>query len=346
MVNQKQAPTMADVAKQVGVSTMTVSRALRPDSSVRAETRQKIKEAAERIGYVLDSTASGLSSRKTGFVAVTVPSINNANFADTVRGLSDQLQDTGQQILLGYSDYDTLSEEQLIEQLLRRRPEAIVVTGSAHTERCTRLLQNCGVPVIETWDKPDNALDSVVGFSNAEAGELMVRHFHDLGLRKLAFIGGGTSRDARGRDRGHGFHEALKEHGLDTSRFIAHGEPPITMADGAAAVRELLDRWPDTEAVMCVSDIAAFGALSECQRMGVSVPEGLAIGGFGNYDLGRYCNPALTTIDVGAYEIGVAAARMIKERISGSTEAGTAHEVPLQLLVRHSTGKVLEEHPG
>lgn len=338
MTNIKQAPTMADVAKRVGVSTMTVSRALKPDSSVRAETRQKIRDAAEQIGYVLDSTASGLSSRKTGFIAVTIPSINNANFADTVRGLSDQLQETGQQILLGYSDYDKLTEEHLIEQLLRRRPEAIVVTGSMHTERCTRLLQNCGVPVIEIWDWPQNALDSVVGFSNAEAGRQMVRHFHDLGLRKLAFIGGGTSRDARGRERGTGFHEALKEYGLDTTRFIAKGEPPITMADGAMAIRELLETRPDTEAVMCVSDIAAFGALTECQRLGVSVPGDLAIGGFGNYDLGQYCNPALTTIDVGAYDIGVAAARLIKERLDENTGGpGATVEVPTRLLARAST---------
>ena len=94
MKQPKKAPTMSDVARLTGVSSMTVSRAFRDDASVSKETRDKIRKAAEKLGYVIDSTASGLSSRKTGFVAVIIPSINNANFADTLRGLTEGLRTT------------------------------------------------------------------------------------------------------------------------------------------------------------------------------------------------------------------------------------------------------------
>lgn len=331
-------PTMADVAELAGVSPMTVSRAFKPNSPVKEETRRKIRAAAESLGYVLDSTAAGLSSRRTGFIAATIPSINNANFADTLRGLTEGLAETGMQILLGYTDYDLVEEERLIEQLLRRRPEAVVITGSAHSERCRRLLANAGVPVIEIWDQPQDPLGAVVGFSNARAAALMADHLVEQGYRKIGFIGGDSSRDTRGLDRQRGFLKALRDFGLSDERVLTYGLPPITMAQGARALEALLARWPDTEAVMCVSDLSAFGALSACQRSGLRVPEDIAIAGFGAYDIAEHANPAITTIDVGAREIGTQAAALLvtflEERES---DVPSVIEIEPTLLARAST---------
>ncbi|TIT91520.1 MAG: LacI family transcriptional regulator, partial [Mesorhizobium sp.] len=119
---------MADVAHRANVSTMTVSRAFKRDASVSADTRDRILKAAEELGYVFDSIAANLSSRRSGFVAATIPSINNANFADTVRGMTEGLRDSGLEILLGFTDYNVEEEERLVGQLLQRRPEAIIVT--------------------------------------------------------------------------------------------------------------------------------------------------------------------------------------------------------------------------
>ncbi len=176
------APTMSDVARRAGVSTMTVSRALRDGASIASDTRERIMKAVDDLGYVLDQSAGSLSSKRTGFVAALVPSLNNSNFADTARGLTDALQGSGLQLLLGYTDYSTEKEEELIESMLRRRPEAIVVTGGKHTERGRRLLENAGIPVIETWDLPPKPVRHVVGFSNAEAAEALVRYLHERGL--------------------------------------------------------------------------------------------------------------------------------------------------------------------
>lgn len=110
---------MADIAKAVGVSPMTVSRVFRQDTSVGGKTRKKILLTAEGVGYVCDSTASNLRSQRTGFVAFTIPSLNNSNFADTVRGLNEIVQAAGLQVLLGYTNDDVDEEERLIEQLLR-----------------------------------------------------------------------------------------------------------------------------------------------------------------------------------------------------------------------------------
>lgn len=334
------APTMSDVARLTGVSSMTVSRAFRDDASVSKETRDKIRKAADKLGYVIDSTASGLSSRKTGFVAVVIPTINNANFADTLRGLTEGLRSTNLQLLLGYTDYDVREEERLVELFLRRRPEAIIVTGGSHTKRCQRFLKGAGVPVAEIWDLPAEPIDHVVGFSNATAAGLMVRHFHEQGYRKIGFIGGDTSRDTRGKDRRDGFVAGLEELGLDPERIVAWGTPPITMREGAKAMRQMLENWPDVEAVMCVSDLSAFGAMTECQRAGMRVPEDIAIGGFGSYDLSELAIPAITTIDVSARKIGVHVADWLRAVLSDIPGSGTnTTRIEPRLLVRGSSMK-------
>ena len=335
MKNDK-APTMADIARKTGVSPMTVSRAFKSGSMINKDTRDAILKAAEDLGYVFDSTASNLRSQKTDFIAVTIPSINNANFADTVGGLSETLSVHGFQILLGYTNYDTEEEERLIEQLLRRKPQAIVVTGGKHTPRARKLLENANVPVIETWDVPAEPIGHFVGFSNANAVRAMVDHFVAVGYTRIAFIGGDASRDTRGSARRLGFIAALRDHGLDASRLIHGGVPPISMREGANAMARLLAEYPDTEAVICVSDLSAFGALTECQRRGVAVPGRIAIGGFGDYEIGGISVPALTTINARARQIGERTGQLILDLLQDRQDVSDITIEP-ELIVRESS---------
>lgn len=316
---------------------MTVSRAFKRDSSVSDATRETILQAAETLGYVFDSTASNLRSQKSDFVAVTIPSINNANFADTLRGLSDGLQARGLQILLGSTNYDIHEEERLIEQLLRRRPGAVVVTGGKHTPRARRLLENAGVPVIEIWDLPVAPIGHVVGFSNAAAVRLLVDHLVAKGCTKIAFIGGDADRDTRGADRRAGFIAAMQAHGLDAMRLIAVGAPPISMREGAEAMARLIETLPDTEAVICVSDPSAFGALTECQRRGIAVPDRISIAGFGDYDIAAVAFPSLTTVNPFPREIGLQTAALLLEVLDAPDSPARVIAITPDLITRESS---------
>lgn len=327
MKDKPKLATMADVAKLAGVSSMTVSRALKPETSVSKITRDKIQKAADELDYVLDTRASEFSSGRSGFVAVTIPSINNANFADTVKALSDVLAENDLQVLLGYSNYHVDREEQLIVQLLKKRPEAIIVTGGMHTDKCRHLLENSGIPVVETWDVPTNPIDQVVGFSNAYSAELMIEHFIDQGHTKIGFIGGDNSRDSRGRDRYDGFCKTLQKHGLGSNRISFQETSPFSMEPGVNGLRHILNEWPDTQAIMCVSDPIAFGAITECRRLDIQVPDDIAIGGFGAYELGLFSNPSITTIDVDAALIGQLAAEKIVDLLSPVNDEGEKLEV-------------------
>jgi LacI family transcriptional regulator, gluconate utilization system Gnt-I transcriptional repressor len=310
-------PTMKDVARHLGVSVMTVSRAFRADTSVSEETRIRTLSAAEAMGYVFDARASNLRSQRSGFVAVTVPSINNANFADTVGALAKGLEGAGLQVLLGATQYDETEEERLIGQLLRRRPEAILVTGGLHTARARQLLSNARIPVVETWDLPTHPIGHVVGFSNASAMALMVDHLIAKGYRRIGFVGGEAGGDRRGTDRRRGFIAAMQSRGLPADRLSAAARPPITMQDGADAAAAFLSRHPDSDAIVFVSDLSAFGGLTECARRGIRVPDDIAIAGFGFYDVARVCVPTITTIDPHAAEIGSRAASLIAELVAG-----------------------------
>lgn len=317
--------TMADVAARVGVSKMTVSRALsregREGSSRRSTSealRQRIVQASREMGYVVDQTARTFSSKRSGVVAALIPALNNSNFSDTAHGLTAALEGSGLQVLLGYTDYDAATEERLLRALLSRRPEGVVVTGGSHTAAALELLKSAGVPVIETWDMPARPVDHCVGFSNAEAMAQLVRRLHAQGYRRIAFLGGVPDSDARGADRRRGFEQAMLALGLDAQRCLSIGQAPVSMEHGAQGVVQLMQRWPDTEALVCVSDHPAFGALAECQRRGWRVPQQLAIAGFGGFEVGAACHPQLSTVAVDCFGIGRSAGELLLRAIEAA----------------------------
>ena len=303
--------TMAEVARIAGVSAMTVSRALKHDGSVSPETRSKILKVIKRTGYVIDLTARSFGSGKSGFVAVLIPSLNNSNFADTASGISAGFEGSGLQLLLGSTEYELEREEHLIDTMLQRRPEALIIAGTVHTPRTIELLQNAPFPVVEIWELPPAPLQHVVGFSNAAASAAMVRHLHAKGYRHIGFIGGATFRDYRGGARRRGSRETLCELGLPEGPDLTFGHSPISTEEAAHAVAQMIEQWPEVDAVMCVADLAAFGALMECHRRGWKVPERLAIGGFGNFEIGRHTWPRITTVDVDCVGIGLKAAELV-----------------------------------
>lgn len=334
-------PTMADVAARAGVSAMTVSRALRENGSVSVGTRRDILAVADELGYVLDRRAGTLSSKRSGFVSALVPSLNNSNFADTARGISQVIEDGGLQLLLGYTDYVVGKEERLIETMLMRRPEGIVLTGGRHTERARRLLRAAAVPVIETWDIPAEPVEHVVGFSNAEATRALVHALHAQGYRSIGFIGGTSNRDTRGADRRRGYGRAIEELGLPRGRVISFGQPPISTDQGGEAIVQLLDQWPDVDAAVCVSDLSAFGALMECHRRGWAVPGRIAVAGFGDFEVARAAFPRLSTVAVDAGAIGRATGDLLRRAIEASREGRVIPAeltvVPFEVIRREST---------
>jgi LacI family gluconate utilization system Gnt-I transcriptional repressor len=332
--------TMRDVARAAGVSRMTVSRALRADSPVSQKTRERILSIVREMNYVPDQVAESLTTKRSGFVAVLVPSLNNLHFAETVEALTKEIEDTGRQILLGYTDYSREREENLIETMLRRRPETVVLSYDGHTERSVQLLKDARVPVIELWERPRDPIGHTIGFSNLEAAAQMTRALIDRGYKNIAFLGEADDEWTRGAARRAGWRKAMEAAGLSTHRLLKIGKPPLSIEDGAAAAPMLLSSFPDTDCIFCVSDAPAFGALSAFVAQGRAVPQDIGIVGFGNFEVSRFSDPALTTVTVDPKRIGQATGKLISQLLDGESRSDPKPQhipVEVQLSFRGST---------
>lgn len=331
--------TMRDVAREAGVSPMTVSRALKSDGTVNPKTRELVQKAADRLGYIYDATAQTFRAQRSGFLALTLPSINNANFATTHKALTGSLADTDLQMLLGITNYDIQQEERMVRQLLARRPDAIILTGGTHTDETRRLLETIDLPVFEIWDVPPAPIGHVIGFSNFDAMQLIVSHLAKSGCDRLGFVGASAETDVRGHERRLGTIAAAQELGLAEVISIETGPAPATMSSGHAAIEEHQDVLKSLDALVCVSDPVAFGAVTALQGIGLNVPQDILVTGFGNFEISRICQPGLTTLEVGAAQIGQLTGQYAKDILFNDERVPTtiAETLAPSLLVRGTT---------
>jgi LacI family gluconate utilization system Gnt-I transcriptional repressor len=325
-------PRIEDVAAHAGLSAITVSRALRSPEKVAPETRARIMEAVEALGYIPNLAASSLASRRSGIIAVVVPTIANSVFADTVQGLSDTMTGRGFQLLLGQSAYSAETERALLAAIVGRQPDGIVLTGVARDPATRLLLERAGVPVVETWDLTPDPVDLLVGFSNEAAGRAMAEYLLAKGRRRLAFVGGADHRAAARRA---GFEAAIRAAGL-AHVAAAIREGPISYGAGRRGLDAVLAEAPDTDAVFFATDVLAVGGLLECRKLGIRVPERIAIAGLGDLEISAELQPALTTVRIPSYEIGRSAAALLLARIGGEEVASTALDLGFEIIERES----------
>lgn len=294
---------------------MTVSRTLKNPLIVAEATRERVMRAIKNLGYVPDQTARALSSQKTNFVGLILPTLTNSSFSDTAQALAAALGPS-YQLLIGYTLYQASEEERVVRSLLSRRPDAFAITGAVHTQLTRHMLRQSRIPVIELWEAPESPLEYSVGISNFTAGRAAAEHLIANGHHRIGALGstfGEDLADHRGEARLRGFAAGLKEHGISTDYIQRTGRPPVSFDHGAEALANLLDKHPDIDAIFAVSDISAFGAVMECRRRGIAIPDHLSILGFGDFEVGSQCEPAISTVHVDARSIGTYAGELIHD---------------------------------
>ncbi|MBL8384035.1 MAG: LacI family DNA-binding transcriptional regulator [Burkholderiales bacterium] len=324
---------MEDVARLAGVSMITVSRAIREPAKVAPATLARIEAAIRRTGYVPNLTAGSLASSRSRIVGAVVPTIDNSIFAETVRGMSEVLEAAGYQLLLGQTAYRADAEDSLVQAFLGRRVDGMVLTGIGHSPATVRRLRAAAIPVVETWDLTARPIDMLVGFSNRDAGAALGRHLLARGYRRLGFVGGA---EERGRSRYAGLAAAVADvPGATVLRQeLAAG---TSYKDGRAAILRFLELPEPPQACFFGNDALAIGALMECARRGVRVPQDMAIAGFADLDIAAEVTPALTTVHVGSRQIGEEAARLLLARFEGRRVAPRIRDLGFRVVARAST---------
>jgi LacI family gluconate utilization system Gnt-I transcriptional repressor len=324
---------ISDVAAAAGVAPMTVSRVINTPDRVSAATAQRVRAAIERLGYVPNLIAGGLSSRRSRMVAAIVPTIAHPMFSEMVQTFTDEMRQAGYQVMLSLSGYAAGAEDDLVRALLGRRPDAMLVTGADHALPIRQMLAEAGVPVVEIFDVSADPIDMLVGLDHAAVGAAVAAFFRERGFRRFAMFAAG---DARALQRQDGFVRAVRDAGLEV---VAQPvlPAPSTIAGGRQALRALAPDLTERTALFCSSDLLAFGAIVEARVHGIAVPERLAVCGFGNFELSAMNEPAFTTVNVEGTQIGRTAAQFLLRRLAGmEPEEGRIH-VPFRIVERATT---------
>lgn len=332
-----QSVTMTDVARAAQVSPSTVSLYLRRPAEVSERIGARVQHAIDELGYVPNFVAGGLAAAGSRVVSIVVPSLHNSYFSETVTRLENILAPQGLQILIGFTEHSEEREERLVRTALSWRPAALVITGLSHGPAVRSLLEKTPVPLFQMWETGETPIGTAVGFDHRDIGRASARHLLDRGRRNLAFLGARMDKDTRARQRCEGFLETVRAAGADATVLEL---PVIASAEAGAELMRQVREIRGIDGVLCSNDMLALGVTFEAHRMGVRIPQDMALMGFGAMEYTSVCEPPLTTVrppvDRIAHEIG----RRIIER-DGNVDAPETHgqviDTGYDLIVRDST---------
>ena len=326
---------LSDVAKRAGCSTATVSRALNTPAMVNKEVRDRINAAIAELGYLRNSAAGALRSRRTRTIGAVIPTLNHAIYARLVEAIQNHAAETGYSLLVTTSNFEVEREARQARLLVERGAEGLVLVGHTHAAELTALLAAKSIPFINTYTYHPKSNQPSVGFDNHAASAQVARYLYELGHRRVGLIVGFRKDNDRVKDRIAGSVETLAERGAPVPDALVV-EEPYSIEGGREGLRRLLDSGLDPTAVICGSDVLAFGAVIECGARNVAVPKQVSIAGFDDLDFAAHLSPPLTTIRVPATEMGWRAAEYLMASLERRPSA-MHYPLDTSLILRQST---------
>ncbi len=327
--------TLGDVAAAAGVSPITVSRALRGERSVATELVDKVRAAAQALGYVPDPAARALASARSSHVAVLIPLLTNTLFVDLLEAVHRTLMPAGYQTLIGVTHYDPQEEEQLLNSYMAHRPAGLLVTGFDRTEASRRLIAASNVPCVHVMETTHAPGVHSVGFSQADAGHAITAHLLSRGRKRIAFVA--AQLDPRVMQRAEGYRRALRDAGCYEPKLELLNPERSSLALGGQLFEQMLRNRPEVDAIFFCNDDLAQGGLLAALRLGVKVPQQVAVAGFNDLNGSDQMLPPLTTVHTPRTQIGEQAARMLVQLMQRQPLAQTRVDVGYELIVRGST---------
>ena len=299
---------MKDIAKDLGVSTITVSKALRDHPDISDRTKERIRRRVSELNYQPNSTARALVTGKTSTIGLVVPDLIHPFFGEVAKGLADSLRDKDYNTVIASSEEDPAKEIRAIEQLLARRVDALVVASSQRDGRWIERVSARRVPLILMDRHFPSVRTNFVGVDDEKAGRLATEHLIAAGCRRIAHIRGPKVSTAAGRARG--YRKAMSRHGLDArAEFLIMEQTGDESGDlsGYRAMQQLLNLDPRPDAVFCYNDPCEMGAMEAILEAGLRVPRDIAVIGCGNVRYARFLRVPLTSIDQKSGELGARA---------------------------------------
>jgi len=325
-------PTIRTVADHAGVSKSLVSLVLQGSDRVRAETRDRVLQAIDELGYAPNAWAQSLGARRSRLVGVVMDDLRNPWYIDCLDALAGRLVRAGRRVLVLDGRINEGVDDALVASILSLGVEGIVAMGSLSASRDLERAMRSIPTVAAAGRDIDIDVVDVIAADDVDGARLAVRHLAERGHRRIAHIAGWGPEVARLRRRG--FEEACQE--LDVE--VAGIEPEDMTEDGGhRAARRLLDGANPPTAVFAVNDVSAIGVLSAARELGLSVPGDLAVIGFDDIPSARSRLVDLSTIDIANAAVGARAAEALLARIEDPGRPRTVDLLPPTVLERGST---------
>jgi LacI family transcriptional regulator len=332
--------TMMDIARDLKVSVVTVSKALRNQGNISANTRQRVLRRAKQLNYQMNWVARSLVTRRTYTIGLLLPEFTHSFFAEVARAAAQTLRPHGYHVITSYFDEDPELELSEADSLLARQVDGLIIASAqpVHSLDLFRRIQERNVPYVLV-DRPIPGLHaSFVGADNLAIGRLATEHLVKRGCCRIAHLRGPAIGIAR--ERFEGYRRALAKHGWPANMryVVAAGHEDETGYEG---MRRLLEVRPIPDGVFCFNDPVAIGAIKAIREAGLRVPQDIAVVGAGNVHYSDLLAVPLTTVDQGTRQMGTHAAEILLERI-GQTRSLRPRKIliPPKLVERESTRRV------
>lgn len=313
---EKKKANLRDVARHAGVSVATVSRVLNNPDVVKPDTRQRVEEAIETLGFFRSAAARAINTGRTKIVGALIPSLDNDIFALTIDAMENRLADFGFSLVVATTLEDPEKEARKARELTDIGVEGLFVAGMAHSDELYEIIRRFRLPTIAMSCYDPSFELPTIGYDNHQAARIALQHLLDLGHRNIAVVHGPTEHNDRTRDRIAGAQSDRR----DTR--ITCIPTDLSVQGGCAAVARCLENRFETDAILCVSDVMAFGAIFELQRRGYRVPQDISVMGIHDLPGAPSINPPLSTVHLPARQMG----RKAAEELSMWIEQGTVPE--------------------
>lgn len=329
--------TLSSLAEELGVSTATVSLALRDSPLVAEATKERIKQAASSSGYIYNRRAASLRTSRSGIIGVLVPDIMNPFFAEILLGIEDELGLSRQTFFLCNHRDEIETQKNFIETLLQFGADGVIMSPAIGTSKeDVATLAETGLPVVMIARWVEGSKAPVFRGDDKKGAYMVTRHLIELGHEKIAFIGG-KRETSTGEDRRAGYLAAMQQKGLTPDPNLQAGSER-TRKSGYDTVREMLGENPKAAtAIVCFNDLIAIGVISGLYSLGITPGKDIAVTGYDDISEAEITSPALTTVWNGQQTVGKLAAKAIMQLVSGESLTDDRRLIEPELRIRESS---------
>ncbi|MGX9356784.1 LacI family DNA-binding transcriptional regulator [Roseobacteraceae bacterium S113] len=323
--------SLTEVASAAGVSKMTASRVLRGEGGYSDETRIKVMQQVDALGYLPNRLATVFAGDQTStFIGVSIPDLGNEVFAQVLEGIDRKLGVFGHQSVLGLTQHTQAEEENWIKTVLSWQPAGLILTGRYHSPRATEMLRNSGLPIVEIWDLNSSPIDMSVGINHFDSGFEMGRFLTSCGYSSVGYVGTSHDTASAATSRLDGFCKAIESAGGHVARQLCLHDT-ATYYTGFYGTEQLLAGARNVQCVFYQNDAMAFGGAQYCKARGLDVPGDIGIAGWGDLPIASVLETRLTSMHVPHLKLGQAAAEMMIARLSGEP-AASVRDIGFRLI--------------